>query len=150
MRSRAIGRGAAVLSLLLLGSACGSSSDATGNPTGAAGASSGTTAGAAGDGTMTAGAGNQSGQPAANGGGSTQAEQAGMPSTSGDTPTLAGCAILPNNHLFNTPIAGFPAHESSGEFMKAVGAHNIHLDLGTTVDPQSAEYYGIPYNVVHG
>lgn len=34
--------------------------------------------------------------------------------------------------------------------MKAVGTRNIHLDLGTTVDPTSDEYYGIPYNVVHG
>jgi len=34
--------------------------------------------------------------------------------------------------------------------MKAVGTRNIHLDLGTTVDQASDEYYGVPYNVVHG
>jgi hypothetical protein len=62
---------------------------------------------------------------------------------------VAGCAILPANHLFNTPIDDLPAHGSSSDFMKAVGTRNIHLDLGTSVDPKSDEYYGIPYNVVH-
>jgi len=63
---------------------------------------------------------------------------------------VAGCGILPSNHIFNTPIDTLPAHGSSSDFMKAVGTHNIHLDLGTTVDTTSDEYYGIPYNVVHG
>jgi len=62
---------------------------------------------------------------------------------------VAGCDVLPKDHIFNTPIDALPAHASSTDFMKAVGTHNIHLDLGTTVDPTSDEYYGIPYNVVH-
>ena len=73
----------------------------------------------------------------------------GTPASAG-SPSIAGCAIFPGNHLFNTPIDGLPAHSSSAEFMKAVGTRNIHLDLGVSVDPTSAEYYGIPYNVVHG
>lgn len=57
--------------------------------------------------------------------------------------------MLPANHVFNTPIDGEPTHASSVDFMKAVGTHKIHLDLGVSVDPKSDEYYGIPYNVVH-
>ncbi len=62
---------------------------------------------------------------------------------------LGGCAVLPANHLFNTPIDAFPVHANSAAFMATIGAHKIHLDLGTTVDQASDEYYGIPYNVVH-
>jgi len=105
--------------------------------------------GAAGEAPATAGAGHQGGSPTANGGASAGSGQAGAPAASGDSPSVAGCGILPKNHIFNTPIDTLPAHGSSGEFMKAVGTRNIHLDLGTSVDPKSEEYYGIPYNVVH-
>jgi hypothetical protein len=146
MRSPLIGRGAGLLSLLVLGSACGSGSDAPSTSAGAGGVSATGVAGAT---SALAGAGNQSGSPAANGGASAGSGQAGSPAASGDAPSVAGCAILPKNHLFNTPIDALPAHGSSSDFMKAVGTHNIHLDLGTSVDPKSDEYYGIPYNVVH-
>jgi hypothetical protein len=132
-------------SLLLLVSACSGGSDATPNnaggasPTGSAG-----TVNAAGSANQS---GSQGGAAAESGGASTG--QGGAPSASGDSPMIAGCAILPKNHLFNTPIDALPAHGSSTDFMKAVGTHNIHLDLGTSVDLKSAEYYGIPYNVVH-
>jgi len=132
----------------MLVSACGSESDATATAA-RAGAGGAPATGTAGEAPVTAGAGNQSGSPATNGGASAGSGQAGNPPASGDSPTVAGCAILPENHLFNTPIDTLPAHGSSGDFMKAVGTHNIHLDLGTSVDPKSDEYYGIPYNVVH-
>jgi hypothetical protein len=63
---------------------------------------------------------------------------------------IGGCAVLPSNHIFNTPIDSLPAHPSSDAFMTTIGNHRIHLDLGTSVDPTSSDYYGIPYNVVHG
>ncbi len=162
MRSPAIERGGGVL-LLLLANACGGGSDAASSTAGAGGAAltaagaGGAAAGggaarpvgAAGATPATAGAGNESGSPASDGGASAGAGQAGTPSASGDSPVVAGCAILPKNHLFNTPIDALPTHASSSEFMKAVGTRKIHLDLGTSVDAKSEEYYGIPYNVVH-
>jgi hypothetical protein len=68
----------------------------------------------------------------------------------GPGPTIGGCAIFPLDHIFNTPIDSFPVHASSATFMTTIGKHNIHLDLGTSVDPTADDYYGIPYNVVHG
>jgi hypothetical protein len=70
------------------------------------------------------------------------------PPTSGRS--LGGCQILPANHVFNTPIADLPVHPSSAAFISTIGNRNIHLDLGTSTDMTSAEYYGIPYNVVAG
>jgi hypothetical protein len=64
--------------------------------------------------------------------------------------SLGGCPILPSNHIFNTPIADLPVHANSAAFMGTIGNHNIHLDLGTTTDMTSDEYWGIPYNVVPG
>src|SRR6478736_1791478 len=150
MRFRVFGSGAGVLSLLLLTSACGGS-DGTSNSAGAGGAPA-ANAGMTGN---SAGSEAHGGSPSAHGGSSssnagTGSGQSGSSSTPGDSPIVAGCGILPSNHIFNTPIDTLPAHGSSSDFMKAVGTHNIHLDLGTTVDTTSDEYYGIPYNVVHG
>jgi len=143
MAWRVIGRCLGAWSLLVLASACSGGSDAPANSAGAGGAKPNGAAGAA-----TGGTGNESGARS-NGGASAGSGQAGSPSQSGDSPTVAGCAILPANHIFNTPIDSLPAHGNSSDFMKAVGTRNIHLDLGTTVDLESDEYYGIPYNVVH-
>ena len=63
---------------------------------------------------------------------------------------LGGCQVLPLNHIFNTPIDTLPVHGSSAAFMTTIGTRNIHLDLGTSTDMASAEYYGIPYNIVNG
>ncbi|MDP9035074.1 MAG: hypothetical protein M3O50_09725 [Myxococcota bacterium] len=68
----------------------------------------------------------------------------------GNGPTIAGCPVLPRNHVFNTPIDNLPVHPSSAAFSSTIGARNIHLDLGATVDVSSSSYYGIPYDVVHG
>jgi hypothetical protein len=40
-------------------------------------------------------------------------------------------------------------HPNSSAFLTTIGNHNLHLDLGQTVDTTSSTYYGIPYNVVH-
>jgi hypothetical protein len=74
----------------------------------------------------------------------------GGTSTSGTGPAIAGCPILPSNHIFNTPIDGLPKDGNSDAYLATIGPHTVHLDLGTTVNPTSAEYYGIPYNLVHG
>ncbi len=112
---------------------------------GAAGAS--TSAGAdAGQGGVTQGmSGMGQGGSAAGGSNSAQAGSAGGPSS----PMLGGCALFPANHLFNTAIVGLPVHASSQQFMATIGSHKIHLDLGTSVNQAAADYYGIPFNVVH-
>jgi hypothetical protein len=69
---------------------------------------------------------------------------------SGTGTVLGGCQVLPPNHIFNTPIDSLPVHGSSAAFMSTIGTHNIHLDLGTSTDMASDEYYGIPYNTVAG
>ncbi|MDP9151270.1 MAG: hypothetical protein M3O36_15190 [Myxococcota bacterium] len=68
----------------------------------------------------------------------------------GSAPMIGGCPVLPRNHVFNTPIDNLPVHPSSAAFSSTIGAHNLHLDLGATVDGSSPTYYGIPYDVVHG
>lgn len=68
-----------------------------------------------------------------------------------EAPTLGGCQILPDNHIFNTPIDKLPADKQSAQFLDTIGVHKLHLDLGQSVDVSHPdEYYGIPYNVVHG
>src|SRR3569623_586466 len=66
-------------------------------------------------------------------------------------PTVAGCPVLPANHVFNTPIDGLPVDPHSSNYLTTIGAHNLHLDLGqSTAIGMADTYYGIPYNVVHG
>ncbi len=80
----------------------------------------------------------------------------GSPGTDGgttptdDPPAILGCPILPANHIFNTPIDAQPVHPNSAAFIATIGPHSLRLDFGTSVDPMAADYYGIPYNVVHG
>src|SRR5260370_41045423 len=78
--------------------------------------------------------------------GGCQTLPAGGPSA---PPAIAGCQILPPNHVFNTPIDSLPVHPNSAAFIATIGAHNLHLDIGTTVDPKSSSNYGIPYIVEH-
>jgi len=74
------------------------------------------------------------------------------------SPTIAGCPILPANHIFNTPIDTLPVHPNSAAFLTKINTNSqgvftdrkLHLDLGQSVDMTSNEYYGIPYNVVRG
>lgn len=69
----------------------------------------------------------------------------------GDGPSLASCPILPANHIFNTAIADLPVDPSSAAYITTIGpARKLHLDLGQQTDQQAADFYGIPYNVIHG
>jgi len=66
-------------------------------------------------------------------------------------PTIAGCPILPANHVFNTAIDALPVHPMSAQFIATIGGGTtVHLDLGTETDQQDPEYYGIPWNLVDG
>ena len=121
MRSKAAGCGVLLVSVAFWASACGGG-NSTASPSGAGGG--GNAAGAA--------------------------NQAGSSANSGPGATIAGCAVFPQNHIFNTAIDALPVHASSAAFMTTIGKHNIHLDLGTSVDQKADDYYGIPYNVVHG
>lgn len=66
-----------------------------------------------------------------------------------EAPTIAGCQILPSNHVFNTPIDDLPVHPMSAQLMATIENVDIHLDLGKELDQQNNEYYGIPYNIIH-
>jgi len=69
----------------------------------------------------------------------------------GNQPHIAGCPILPANHIFNTPIDSLPVHANSDAFISSLGGGGkLHLDLGTETDQSQSEFYGIPYNVVAG
>jgi hypothetical protein len=154
MRSRTFGRQAGLLSVFLTASACGGGSDPSGAAAGTSGNAAGATGNAAGATGNTAGAtGNTAGATGNTAGGSNASGGSGQGGGSGGTgtsPMIGGCAIFPSNHIFNTPIDSFPVHASSAAFLTTIGKHNIHLDLGTSVDQKADDYYGIPYNVVHG
>jgi len=88
---------------------------------------------------------------AAGSGGASPGGSSGSGGGSGAGPVLAGCPILPANHVFNTPIDGLPVDPHSSNYLTTIGTHNLHLDLGQSTDISMADtYYGIPYNVVHG
>lgn len=85
--------------------------------------------------------------PATGGGGSTP------PGTTG--PVIAGCPVFPATAIFNTRIddtSQYPTHPNNAAWkavIDATGSRRLHLDWGTTVDPnQHDTYWGIPYNVV--
>ena len=85
------------------------------------------------------------------GGGAAPGGSTGSGGATGTGPTLAGCPVLPANHVFNTPIDGLPVDPHSANYLTTIGSRNLHLDLGQSTDIASADtYYGIPYNVVHG
>ncbi len=69
----------------------------------------------------------------------------------GSGPQIAGCPILPETHIFNTPINQLPVHPSSDAFIAAIGStRRVHLDLGAQLDQTQDNFYGLPYNVVAG
>jgi hypothetical protein len=149
MRPKAVGDEARRLSLLLMIgmlSACGGGDDSAAS-VGAGGMGVGSTTSNGGATTSNGGATTSNGGATTSNGG---ASQAGASTGTGKSPVIGGCAIFPSNHIFNTPIDSFPTHASSQAFLTTIGTHNIHLDLGTSVDQTADDYYGIPYNVVHG
>src|SRR5262245_32861911 len=65
--------------------------------------------------------------------------------------TLAGCPMLPADHVFNTRIDGMPVHASSTAFINTIGGGvHLHLDLGQIVDQTDPDFFGIPHNLVAG
>lgn len=142
-----------VVVLGTLAGACGGGSGTSGS--GGAGVvgtgGSGDNGGALGTGGVAASGGHGSGGTAPGTGGKGAAGSGGGTSGTGTSPTVAGCPILPSNHVFNTPIDGLPVDAHSASYLTTIGAHNLHLDLGQSTDISMADtYYGIPYNVVHG
>jgi hypothetical protein len=143
------------------GSAGTGGSGATGGGTagsvgssGAAG-TGGSAAGNAGSGGRGGAGGGAAGSTGSGGRGGTGGSAAGSTGTAGQggagpVATIAGCQIFPANHIFNTKIDALPVDPNSAAYLATIGTHNIHLDLGTSVDVTAADYYGIPYNVVHG
>jgi hypothetical protein len=86
---------------------------------------------------------------ACGGGGSSSDAQGDSRRFEGGGANLGGCAMFPANHIFNTPIDDLPVDPNSAAYITTIGAtRKIHLDLGTTTDQSSAEFYGIPYNLV--
>jgi hypothetical protein len=68
-----------------------------------------------------------------------------------DGPSLSSCPILPVNHIFNTPIDNLPVDPNSDAYIATIGGtKKLHLDLGTQTDQQAADFYGIPFNTMHG
>src|SRR5438067_3096127 len=69
----------------------------------------------------------------------------------GPGPQLAGCPVFPANFIFNTRIDSLPADPNSDAYLATIGgAKKLHLDLGTQLDQQATDFYGIPYNLVAG
>jgi hypothetical protein len=133
---------------------CGSGGAAAGS--GGAGlappGSGGTGTGGSGSGGIgSAGGHGSGGMPAGTGGKGSGGAAPGGSAGTGTSPMIAGCPILPADHIFNTPIDGLPVDPHSASYLGTIGTHNLHLDLGQSTDISMADtYYGIPYNVVHG
>ena len=72
------------------------------------------------------------------------------PGGNGDAPMLGACALFPSNFIFNTPIDTLPVDPNSSAYIGSIGSNHLHLDLGTQTNQQASDFYGIPYNVVHG
>ena len=89
------------------------------------------------------------GGSAGDGGGGSGAD---APAPNGVSPEIGGCSILPPDHIFNTPIGDLPSvHADSATWVALIGnTTRLHLDLGTQTDQSANDFYGIPYNLVHG
>jgi len=86
---------------------------------------------------------------AACGGSSNHKTDGGGPTADG--PTLGTCPILPANNIFNTPIDSLPVDPHSSDYLTTIGGtRKLHLDLGQQTDQQATDFYGIPWNTMHG
>ena len=74
-----------------------------------------------------------------------------IPSALG-TPQLEGCAILPADNIWNTPVDALPVHPLSDAYVASIGAdERMHADFGSGEwPPGSGSPIGIPYVVVTG
>ena len=70
-------------------------------------------------------------------------------STAQSGPTLDGCPVLPENNIWNTPVADLPLDPNSSTFINTIGAtRGLHPDFGSGT--WNGGPIGIPYNVVDG
>jgi len=70
---------------------------------------------------------------------------------SGDSPIIGDCPMFPPNNIFNTQIGSLPIDPHSDDYITTIsGTKKLHLDLGTTVDQSADDFYGIPFQAVHG
>lgn len=65
-------------------------------------------------------------------------------------PQIAGCAIFPEDNIWNTPIDNAPLHPNSANFINTIGANvGLHADFGSGVWPPGSDSpIGIPFIVV--
>src|SRR6185312_10647029 len=88
---------------------------------------------------------------ACGGGGGNSHGDSGTGGPTADGPSLGTCSILPANHIFNTPIDNLPVDPNSDAYIATIGGtRKLHLDLGVQTDQQASDFYGIPWNSMHG
>lgn len=69
--------------------------------------------------------------------------------TPGNAPDLAGCAIFPSDHIWNTPIDSLPVDKNSSLYVSTIGTdRTFHPDFGSGL--YEGQPIGIPYTVVSG
>ncbi len=65
---------------------------------------------------------------------------------SANVPIIAGCQILPEDNLWNTPIDNFPLHPNNIAFINSVGGSTrLHADFGSSYQGRDI---GIPYTLI--
>jgi hypothetical protein len=61
-------------------------------------------------------------------------------------PVIAGCQILPDDNMWNTPVTGLPLHPNSDAFIASIGGGEVlHPDFGTQ---WAGNDIGIPFDVI--
>jgi hypothetical protein len=74
---------------------------------------------------------------------------AGLSASAISAPTLSGCAIFPENNVWNTPIDTLPVDPRSAAYLNAIGSANgVHADFGSGL--WNGGPIGIPYIAVPG
>jgi hypothetical protein len=64
-------------------------------------------------------------------------------------PSIAGCAVFPNDNVWNTPVAGLPVDANSQSYVTTIGAsRGLHPDFGSGL--WDGGPIGIPYTTVSG
>ncbi|MBI5841240.1 MAG: S-layer homology domain-containing protein [Chloroflexi bacterium] len=66
-----------------------------------------------------------------------------------NVPIIAGCAIYPQDNIWNTPVDTLPVHARSTQWINSIGRYDgFHMDFGSGT--WDGGPIGIPYNVVSG
>jgi hypothetical protein len=65
------------------------------------------------------------------------------------SPSIAGCAIFPDNNIWNVPVSGLPVDPRSQSYITTIGASKgLHADFGSGL--WDGGPIGIPYTTVSG